>query len=313
MKRAIPWLAAIFFVGCLALGVFCFRERTELTKATLTQSASEKEAQSRIAELQGEVGALKSAKAKDDEQIAKLTQDPVSLQKSQGGGDNGGAVVVHISDIIRDHPEYMPLYEKQMRRNIDRMYGNGLNTLNLPPDQLAQLKNLLVERQMGEMDAQQAAQSQGLTPGSPAWQTAMQQASQDVGNQIASILGPNSTNLLAQLQMRSAIQNQVQNSYAPDFADAGMPLTPDQTNGLIQAMADANYAGKDTSTRPANYNVADPTTDLSPHDDRIINNATPVLSPTQVQLLTTDQAENEQLNAIRKAYSAGGKPVIFVP
>jgi hypothetical protein len=103
------------------------------------------------------------------------------------------------------------------------------------------------------------------------------------------------------------------NSYAPDFADAGMPLTPDQTNGLIQAMADANYAGKDISTRPPNYNVPDPTTDLSIHDDRIINNATPVLSPPQLQLLTTDQAENEQIAAIMKAYSGGGKPVIFLP
>lgn len=220
---------------------------------------------------------------------------------------------MHISDILKEHPEYMAIYEKQIRHNVERMYGNGLNTLGLAPDQLAQLKNLLVERQMGTIDAQQAAQSAGLEPGTPAYQTAIQQASQDVEHQLGSILGPNADGTLAQLQARQGIQNQVQYNYAPDFADAGMPLTPDQTNGLIQAMADANYAGKDTSTRPANYNIADPTTGLSPHDDRIINNAAPVLSPTQLQLLTTGQAEGEQISAIMKAYSGGGKPVIFVP
>jgi hypothetical protein len=280
MKRALPLLAAVFFLGCIALGVFSYRQQAEITKATLARNAAEREAQLRIADLQGEVGALRSAKAKADEQIAKLTLDSASSQKP-GGGDRGPNFV-HISDIIRDHPEYMAMYQKQIRRNVDRMYGNGLNTLNLAPDQLAQLKNLLVERQMGDMDAQQAAQAQGLEPGSPAYQAAIQQASQDVEHQIASILGPNGDNLLAQLQMRTVIQNQFQNTYAPDFADAGMPLTPDRTNGLIQAMSDANYAGKDTSTHPPDYNVADPTTNLSPHDDRTINNANPVLSPTQI-------------------------------
>lgn len=313
MKRAIPWLAAIFFLGCLALGTLSFRERAEISRATQARNAVEKEAQSRLSDLRGEVGALKAANEKADRQIAQLIQDSAPAQKSETVAADGGAKVIHMSDIMRDHPEYAALQEKQARRYVDRMYGSGLSALNLPADQLAQLKNLLVERQMGAIDTEQAAMAAGLEPGSPAWQTAIQQASQDVEHQIASILGSNADATLAQMQARANIQTQVQNSYAYDFADAGLPLTGDQTNGLVQAMADANYAGKDTSTRPADYNVADPTTGLSPHDDRIINNATPVLSPAQIQLLAAEQAESERMAAIMKAYYGGGKPVMIVP
>jgi hypothetical protein len=313
MRRAIPWLAAILFVGCLALGTFVRQQKAEIVRVDMARKAAQNEAQTRIAELESQVGALNAAKAQADKQIALLTQGASAPGNLQGDHPDGGAKIVRISDIIKDHPEYAALYEKQMRRNVDRMYGNGLNTLNLTPDQLSQLKNLLTERQMGNIDAQQAAEASGLVQGSPAWQAAMTQASQDVEGQLAALLGSNADALLEQLRARMGIQNQVQNNYSPDFSDAGQPLTPEQASGLIQAMADANYSGKDTSTRPANYNIPDPTSGLSPHDDRIINNATQVLSPAQIQLLTTDQMENEQISAIMKQYNSGGGRVMFVP
>jgi hypothetical protein len=167
---------------------------------------------------------------------------------------------------------------------------------------------------MGNIDAQRAAEAAGLSQGSPEWQAAMTQASQDVEGQIQALLGSNADAMLQQLQTRMAIQNNVQYNYSPDFSDAGQPLTPEQASGLINAMADANYSGKDTSTRPANYNIPDPATGLSPHDDRIINSATQVLTPSQIQLLTADQIQNEQIAAIMKQYNnSGGGRVIFVP
>lgn len=313
MQRAIPWLAIIFFVGCLALATFVLQEKAEIARTGVARKAAENEAQMRIVDLQNQVGALKATQVQADKQVAQVTLGASVADKALSERSDAVTKIVHISDIVKDHPEYAALYEKQLRRNIDRMYGNGLNSLDLTPDQLSQLKNLLVERQMGNTDAQQAAEAAGLVQGSPAWQTAMTQASQDVSGQIQALLGANADATLAQLQARMNIQNQVQNNYAPDFSDAGQPLTPEQASGLIQAMADANYSGKDTSTRPANYNVADPTTGLSLHDDRIISGATQVLSPAQLQLLTTDQIENEQISAIMKQYSNGGGRVMFVP
>jgi hypothetical protein len=313
MQRAIPWLAVILFVGCLSLATFGLREKAEIARTAVARKAAENEAQMRIADLQNQVDALKAAQVQGDKQVSQVTLGAPAADKAPGEHADAGTRIVHISDIVKDHPEYAALYAKQIRLNIDRMYGNGLNSLNLTPDQLSQLKNLLVERQMGNTDAQQAAEAAGLVQGSPAWQAAMTQASQEVSGQIQALLGANADATLAQLQARMNIQNQVQNNYVPDFSDAGQPLSPEQASGLIQAMADANYAGKDTSTRPANYNIADPTTGLSLHDDRIISGATQVLSPAQLQLLTTDQMENEQISAIMKQYSSGGGHVMFVP
>lgn len=109
------------------------------------------------------------------------------------------------------------------------------------------------------------------------------------------------------------MQNQVNVTYAPDFADAGVPLTPAQASGLVQAMADANYAGKDSSTRLPGYNTPDPTTGLTPHDNRIINAAALVLNPAQVQILKTDQIQNRQIAATMKQYNKSGGPAMFAP
>jgi hypothetical protein len=311
MKRAIPWLAGVLSLGCLTLAYRSAQEKAEVVRNAQAGAQAAREAQKRIADLEQQLSALKGAKAEADRQISQLATGSPS-QKTQAEHAGTGPRFVHISDIIREHPEYEALYEKRIRRNIDRMYGNGLNSLNLTPDQLSQLKNLLAERQMADNDAGQAAEAAGLQPGSAAWHAAMTQASADVEHQLSSILGSNADALLAQLQMKASIQMQVQNTYAPDFADAGIALTPEEANGLAQAMADANYTGKDTSTRPPNYNVPDPTTNLSLHDNRIIANAAPILTPAQIQLLTTDQAENEQLSAIEKQYYSGGN-VIIVP
>jgi hypothetical protein len=315
MKRALPWLAAVFFIGCLALGTFVHEQKAEISRADAARRTAEKEATSRIAILEAQVGTLEAAKAQVEKQIAQLTQATPASDSPQVEHPDAGTKIVHISDIIKDHPEYAALYERQMRRNIDREYGNGLNALNLTPDQVSQLKSLLTEKQMGNIDAQRAAETAGLVQGSAEWQAAMTQASQDVEGQIQAIMGSNADALLDQMRARTGIQYQVQNSYSPDFSDAGIPLTPEQASGLINAMADANYSGKDTSTRPANYNIPDPTSGLSPHDDRIISNAAQVLTPAQIQLLTTDQMQNWQMQAIMKQYNtnSGGARVLFVP
>jgi hypothetical protein len=310
MKRLLPYLTVVLFLGCLALGYLDLHQRIQIAQVNLDWGNADKDAQKQIADLQHQLTESKAAKAAADRQIAKLAQTAPSGSQNQGA--KGGPKIIHIGDILKDHPEYSGLYTKMMRRNVLRMYGDALTTLNLPPDQFAQLKDLLVQRQLSQIDAQGAASAAGLQQGTPEWNDAIKQAAQDSEQQISTLLGGNGNAILQQLQARAGMQNQVQFTYAPDFAEAGAPLTPEQTSGLVQAMADANYAGKDLSTRPAGYNNVDPSTGLSPHDDRIINSATSVLTAAQVQILKQDQIENEQMSSIMREYSKGG-PVMFQP
>ncbi len=81
----------------------------------------------------------------------------------------------------------------------------------------------------------------------------------------------------------------------------------------MSALSDANYSGRDLSTRPANYNDVDPTTGLSLHDNRIIDAAAKALTPAQVELLKNEQRDGEKMNAMMREYNQGGGPVMFVP
>jgi hypothetical protein len=322
MNRAISWLAAIFFLGCLSLGYLAAWEKADITRFNLRWDAAKKDEQKQIIDLQRQLAAAKAAQVLAEKQMQAAQQAQVMAASAQSKSDDAsttdastktGGTIIHISDILKDHPEYAALYAKQMRRNVDRMYGSSLSTLNLAPDQLSKLKDLLAERAMSNIDAEQLATASGLERGSPDWQDAMKAAGQDTEQQITAMLGSNADATLMQLQARTAIQNQVNTSYAADFADAGAALSPEQASALIQAMADANYAGKDLSTRPAGYNTPDPTTGLSMHDDRIINAAAQALSPAQIQVLTSDQVDYHKMAAIMKQYNSSGGRVLFVP
>jgi hypothetical protein len=322
MNRAISWLATILFLGCLSLGYLAARQKIEITRVNLHWDAAKKDEQKEIADLQHRLAAAKAAQvlAEKQMQAALQAQAQAMAASAQSKSDDAsidgspkpGGTIIHIGDILKDHPEYAALYAKQMRRSVDRRYGD-LSTLNLAPDQLSNLKDLLTQRAMSNIDAVQLATAAGLDRGSPDWQNAMNSAAQDTEQQITAILGSNADATLAQLQARTAIQNQVNTTYAADFADAGVALSPEQASALIQAMADANYAGKDLSTRPAGYNTPDPTTGLTPHDNRIINSATQALNPAQIQVLTSDQVDFHKMAAIMKQYNSGGGPVLFVP
>jgi hypothetical protein len=314
MKNILPWLTAFLFLGCLALGYLLVRERGVVTEVTVREATAGRQAGDRIAELQNQLAVTKAAAAAAGHPAVR-TPPPAAdaAPRPPSPGSGGSPRVVHLSDIMKDHPEYAALYAKEVRRGIDHMYGDGLNTLGLAPAQLSQLKNLLAERQMNNVDAQGAAEAAGLERGSPAWQDAMKQAAQETEQQIEAVVGPNANSTLQILQARASLQAQVETSYKSDFADAGVPLSPEQTNAVVQALSDANYTGRDLSTRPPGYNDPDPATGLTSHESRILDAVSRVLSPAQLQIARTDLVENRQSTTIMHEYTGSGGPVMIEP
>ncbi len=316
--KTLPWFTAILFIGCLVLGYFLLSERNAVIQITVSRDAvdkDDKDARTRNSELEHQLAETKAALALSEKQVAKVTADSAAAAapRPQSEAPKNAPNIIHIGDIIRDHPEYIALYAKQTRQSINRMYGNGLSALNLPPDQISRLKDLLAERQMNNIDAIAAANAAGLEQGSPAWQDAMKQAAQDTQQQLNAILGSDAEATLARLQARANFQTQVDTNYTHEFVDAGAPMSPEQSNALVQAMADANYAGKDLSTRPAGYNDVDPTTGLTPHNIRILDTAAQVLNPAQIEILKSDLADANKMTAIMSQYSKPGTPTMFMP
>jgi len=304
MQRAYPWLTAILLLVFLGLGYLLLREKTEIVAVGLRRDDADRAARAQAIDLQHELTAAKTAQTRAEKQLADLKQAGAVPAKA-APDDADGMKTIHISDIIKEHPEFAAVWAAQQRRNMLRQYGPALAKLNLPPDQLAKLKDLLVERDMSAMDAQQAAEAAGLKQGSPGWRDAMTQAAAAAEQDITNLMGTNGAQFLQRLQARANFENQVENTYSADFADGGAPLNPEQSAALAQAMADANYAGRSTADRPANYNLVDPTTGLTPHESRVLQSAAATLTPAQLEIYKADLLQSHQQAAILKEYQNG--------
>jgi hypothetical protein len=289
------------FLGCVILGHIDFRQKTALVCA-------ENDARNSITKLQGELKEAKESIAILDKQRSNGQRDTPGTIDRQPVAHHG-QTAVQISDIIKAHPEFSVLYSKMIRRSLSAIYGDGLNSLKLTPDQLNKLKGLLTEREMSIIDANQAAVAEGLRPGSTEWQEVMNQSSLTNDQEIQGLLGPNADTTLAELkanagqtQAKMLMQSQV-GGISSDFTDAGLPLTANQSNALTQALLNGWYwQGRDLSDRPVNYNDVDPNTGLSPHDIRNINNAAQVLTPAQLVVFKDYENQMEKIYAIQRQY-----------
>ncbi len=202
---------------------------------TSSLGVADKAAQIRLADLRRQLAAVQASRVQAEKDVAQLSQ-AAAAPPATGGGDQD-VRTVHLSDVAKEHPEYAAILGRQARRDMIQQYGAGLDSLHLPPDQLAKFKDLLVERRLSGDDAIQAARAAGLEQGSPAWRTAVKQATDAVDKEMSDMLGTESAPVLQKLQLQSGYSNQIRYNYAPDFTEAGVALTPEQTGGLEQALA----------------------------------------------------------------------------
>jgi len=298
MGRPSSLLAGIFFVAAVALGYLYLSQRAEmgLIRAELAEKSSHEEQNRRqLAEFQQKLAAANAAAKKAEEELT--AQDRAASARPAAPAN--GKQLSQLLDLERD-PAYVALQKRQMRRIILRQYGDALASLNLPPDQLSQLKDLLAGRIFSSGDPRLA----GMEPGTPAYNQELRAASQAISQQIDALIGPDGQRKLQAAQMLTTSQNQVANNYAPDFADAGVPLTPDQSTSLAQLLNPMNNPGGGRA-----MNQADPETFLSPRDEQLLDQAAQILSPPQIAILKADRAEQNQRQALMRQYTAGTNTV----
>jgi len=291
-----PWLPAALLLGCLVLAYLALRQRTEIVRIDLGLREEDQADKNRLADLRRQLAAAQTAQLQAEKQAAQPVQPP---------GADGNVRTVHLSDIAKEHPEYAAIQAHQARRNVVRQYSAGLVSLNLTPDQRAKLTDLLVERNLTTTDAQQAATAAGLAQGSAAYWAAVKQATDVVDQEMTSALGTDGGKLYQKLQTASNASNQIMFNYAPVFDDAGASLTPQQTQGLEQAFVATKNFNDIPAANRQDYFKVDPTTGLSPSDNRLIESAAQVLSPAQLQILKDNQILSNKQQAIMQPYFVG--------
>jgi hypothetical protein len=278
---------AISFLLCLGLGWQALRQKAELTHVRLDSETGRGAEQRRIISLQQKIADMNSSLP------AK------SVPSGSEPAPQVTSATIHLSTIIREHPEYAAIRAKEARRNILYHYSDELAGLRLPPAQLSRLRDLLVERGMRMDDASEAASAAGLEEGSAAFHTAMSQAEDSLMLEMTTLLGTDSRQFLQRAETLGGVRNQIQGSYALDFEDANVPLTTDQARDFAQAIADARNHLLPQETLP------NPATGLSVLDQRTLAAAAQILSPAQLQILKIDRIEDNQQMAIARQYHLG--------
>src|SRR5665213_204102 len=271
MRRSAPWLIALLAVmGCLWLAD---RERNaqdavlRLTQENAAQGRQLQESHLRLAELDRKYAAAAAA----------LTQGKATPKAADSiaaaAAKDPSHVVIHMHDLIRQYPEMEGIWRRQIRRGIITQYGAALADLNLSPDQLAKVKDLLVERQVSPNDAADAASQMGVQPGTPEMAKAMQQAGQAVEDEIKGLIGPDAYAALNNGNNSYMLQNA-----SVDMQDAGIALSPAQTRAMAQTLADASNSLKNPQGRQTGYYQPDPQTNLTPMQQGVLQHAAGVLS-----------------------------------
>src|ERR1700690_2396783 len=186
---------------------------------------------------------------------------------------------VSLASVLNDHPEYLAVWRKMIRRQILKDNQDMFSHLSLAPEKLERLKNMMVERRLSEMDAMDAATRNGIGFDASGMSAVRKQVQDQSDQEIASMLGPED---FSEWRHATAVQayqtNEAVQDIVVDTRDMGVPMTDEQTWKLkdaFQASALESYGS----------NPQDPSTGLRPSEQDKLERAAQFLSPAQVQAL----------------------------
>jgi hypothetical protein len=182
-------------------------------------------------------------------------------------------------DGIRYDPGFAAAWHRQQQRIIDRQYGEVLAALDLPEGTRARLKELLVARREAIADAADAAGRFGIE--GPQAKMAVKLSTDGISDEIRQLAGSESAN--TQIELAPAIsdfKSVLEGAVAPDLASRGFPLTPEQMFALSKGYIEGTYAV--VTAGPAQPQVPDPETGLTPQYQELLLQASAYLGPEQI-------------------------------
>jgi hypothetical protein len=218
-----------------------------------------------------------------------------------------------------DDPEIRRLMGIQQKAALSRRYAAFFRTLNLPPAQLDQLKNLLLEKQNVQLDVLMAASQQGINPmqNPDEFKKMIADSQAEVDAKIQADLGDSQ---YAQFQSYQNTQAQrgVVNQLRSDLSFTDAPLSGAQADQLVQIMAQTAPAKAPANPGEDGPEGAGNGARSSLITDATINLSQSVLAPAQVDALKQIQQQQQATAQLQKlmfqaqnggaAGSAAGNP-----
>lgn len=250
-----PPLLLLCALAAVGSGVLAWQQHREVVRlrARLALSTDGVELQKRLAEAEQHARDLEGqlALAQSDTDVpAEAAMAPVAAKEDSSeaerpnrgdrgpGGNRGGGQFGPGMRAILDNPEAQQLMAVQQRASLDARFAALFKNLNLPPEQLEKLKELLVDRQNAMLDVMVAAREQGLTPRNnpEAFQKLVASTQAEIDNSIRATLGEDG---FAQYQQyeKTIPQRNLVNQLQQRLSYTGAPLSDTQTEQLVQVLA----------------------------------------------------------------------------
>lgn len=246
MKKLLLPLVLLVLAGVMT--ALYVRKQRELAAATARFDTERQELRTQVWDLN------KRIKQLENELEAARSGSGVNPGVAAGRGGNaavaarGGALLNNLQQMAGqilnsmtaslDSPETKRLLALQQRAQLDGQYAALFKSLNLPPEQLEQLKGLLVDRQSAAMDVLSAASAQGLNPlSSPeAIRDLARETQAKTEADIRALLGDNG---FAQYQTYEQTQPQraVADQLAQRLSYSATPLSEAQHEQVVQILA----------------------------------------------------------------------------
>jgi hypothetical protein len=302
------------FVVLLSVGTTAFyavQQQKSLKSARLAAEALEKErnelrkklwdAQKRIGDLEAASRNVAGRGPNGEEGGPPPSPDVAMMEAALRSGEGPGGFARIFA--LLDNPEFQKLATVQQRAALDSRYAALFRGLNLSPAQLDQFKNLLVEKRTAVADVMAAARDQGLNgrENRDELRALVQNAQSEVDANIRSLLGEAGYQQYQQFE-KTQPQRAVVGQLEQRLSYSGQPLTPEQSEQLVQVLAtnpsDQPRAQRAPEIRTPAGRIGFAGGGGTPISDQAVAQAATVLSAPQVQALQQIQQEQQAQAAL---------------
>lgn len=211
-------------------------------------------------ELQDQLAASRDPKAESERMAG--APDGGRREGREGGrgrGDPRGFNPMQQATALRElmsKPEVQAMVELQQKAGIEARYAALFKNLNLAPDQIEKLKNLLAERATTMQDVMSVAREQGINPreNREAFDRLVSDAQNQINSSIKSTIGDAGFAQLTNYE-QTLPQRGVVNDLQQRLSYTSTPLTSEQAEQLVGILS-ANPAPR--PQRQPNFNEAPP-------------------------------------------------------
>ena len=275
MKSRSAGIIAFLMVLSLILGTLLFFERTQPKLSTTVPVTAKTVGTARSSNMSVSLPNFKPA----DQNLSAQALGAAEFEKEEA---------------MRKDKLFAASIQLIQRRGVQRKYGFLLAELRgLDRATAIRLKEALAERELSAQDAQMAAVSNGVLPGTNEFAKIVAETRAEADRQIASLLGSRYEEF-QELDRQTGSYELIDNVFGVNLAYAEAPLTEAQRRRLAIVMTEIHYSMGDAEYARRVREPVNPDSGLSPLNEELIARTQSFLTPAQLEVLKAYQLEQTQ-------------------